>query len=218
MRFGINVGTRLQPSQRRRLRAAEGKCWSVSGRCRIVRIGAVFPAQHRAAAESAAFNAYLAFPPPVTPNPSFKRTASPPLNSNVSAHVLLRENGSMQLASSCFGNTRGFPASARSAVLSSSGTCGIAPAAGWQLALPLLEGSGAAPASKAPRPSVGGKPAKRPEEHRSGQFVLQAKATHSVVSRSAALVPSSVQKRTGWCSIQRANPSIKRTGSLSRFS
>ena len=37
----------------------------------------------RAAAESVAFNPYLALPPPVTPNPSFKRTASPPLNSNV---------------------------------------------------------------------------------------------------------------------------------------
>ena len=30
-----------------------------------------------------AFTPYLAFPPSVTPNPSFKRTASPPLNSNV---------------------------------------------------------------------------------------------------------------------------------------
>ena len=80
MRFGINVGTRLQPNQRRRLRADECKCWSVSGRCRIVKAAAVFPAQYRAAAESVAFNAYLAFPPSVTPNPSFKRTASPPLN------------------------------------------------------------------------------------------------------------------------------------------
>ena len=86
MRFGINLGTRLQPSQRRRLRAAEGKCWSVSGRCRIVEIGAVFSAQYRAAAESVAFNKNLACPPPVTPNPSFKRTASPPLNSNVRPH------------------------------------------------------------------------------------------------------------------------------------
>ena len=86
MRFGINVGTRLQPSQRRRLRAAEGKCWSVSGRCRIMEVGAIFPAQYRAAAESVAFKPYLAYPPSVTPNLSFKRTASPPLNSNVGRH------------------------------------------------------------------------------------------------------------------------------------
>ena len=86
MHFGINVGTRLQPNQRRRLRAAEGKCWSVSWRCRAVTVGAAFKLPYRAAAGSAAFKPYLAFPPSVTPNPSFKRTASPPLNSNVGRH------------------------------------------------------------------------------------------------------------------------------------
>ncbi len=158
-----------------------------------------------------AFRPYLAFPPSVTPNPSFKRTASPPLNSNVSAHVLLRENGPMQLASSCFGNTRGLPASARHVVLSSSGNYGISPAPGWLLALPLLNVSGAAPASQAPRPSVGGRSAKRPEDHRSRQFVTQAKAMHSVVLRSAALASSSVQGHTECQHSERANPSIKRT-------
>ena len=117
----------------------------------------------------------------------------------------------MQLASSCFANTRGLPASARTAVLSSSGTYGIAPAAGWQLALPLLEGFGAAPASEAPLPSVGGQSVKGPEEHGSRQFVPQAKAMHSVVLRSAALAPSSVQGHTEQQSGERANPSIKRT-------
>ena len=131
--------------------------------------------------------------------------------SNVSAHVLLRENGSMQHASSCFGNTRGFPASARPVVLSSSGIYGIAPAPGWQLALPLFEGSGAAPASKAPRPSIGRQSAKRPEEREPDQFVPLAKATHSVVLRSAALASSGVQGHTECPSGERANPSIKRT-------
>ena len=134
-----------------------------------------------------------------------------PLMSNVSAHVLLRENGSMQLASSCFGNTRSFPASARTAVLSSSGTYGITPAPGWQLALPLLEGFGSAPTSEAPRPSVGGQSAKRPKERASHQFVPQAKSMHSVVLRSAALASSSVQGHTECPSGERANPSIKRT-------
>ena len=48
-----------------------------------MQVGAAFKARRRAAAGSVAFNPYLAFPPSVTPNPSFKRTASPPLNSNV---------------------------------------------------------------------------------------------------------------------------------------
>ena len=158
-----------------------------------------------------AFKPHFAFSPAVTPNPSFKRTASPPLNSNVSAYVLLREIGSMQLASSCFGNTKGFPASAGTAVLSFSGTCGIAPAPGWQLALPLLEGFGSAPASEAPLPSVGGQSVKRSEDRGSRQLVPQAKAMHSVVLRPAALASSSVQGHTECPSGERANPSIKRT-------
>ena len=72
-------------SWRRRWRAAEGKCWSVSERYRSAKIGAVLLAPCRAAAESVAFKPHFAFSPAVTPNPSFKRTASPPLNSNVSA-------------------------------------------------------------------------------------------------------------------------------------
>ena len=64
-------------------RAVEGKCWSVCGRCRSAKVGAPLAAPCRAAAGAVAFKPYLAFPPPVTPNPSFKRTASPPLNSNV---------------------------------------------------------------------------------------------------------------------------------------
>ena len=63
MRFAINPGTRLQFSQRWRLRATEGKCWSVSGRCRSVKVGAAFKPPCRAAAESVAFKLYLAFPP-----------------------------------------------------------------------------------------------------------------------------------------------------------
>ena len=117
----------------------------------------------------------------------------------------------MQLASSCFGNTKGFPASAKTAVLSSSGAGGVAPAPGWQLALPLLESSGSSPAPEAPLPSVGGQSAKRPEEHRSWQFVPQANEMHSVVLRSAALASSSVQGHTERPSGERANPSIKRT-------
>ena len=67
----------------RRWRAGEGKCWSVCGRCRSAKVGALLAAPCRAAAGPVAFNPYFAFPPSVTPNPSFKRTASPPLNSNV---------------------------------------------------------------------------------------------------------------------------------------
>ena len=48
-----------------------------------MKVGAVFKLPYRAAAGSAAFKPYLAFSLSVTPNPSFKRTASPPLNSNV---------------------------------------------------------------------------------------------------------------------------------------
>ena len=74
----------FQLSQCRRWRAAEGKFYSVCGRCRSAKVGALLPAPCRAAAGSVAFKPYFAFPPAVTPNPSFKRTASPPLNSNVS--------------------------------------------------------------------------------------------------------------------------------------
>ena len=129
----------------------------------------------------------------------------------ISAHVLLRENGPMQLASSCFGNTRGLPASARQVVLASSGTYGSVPVSAKPLALPLLEGSGFAPAPEASRPSVGRQSVERPEEHGSRLLVPQAKAMHSVVLRSAALAPSSVQGHTECPSGERANPSIKRT-------
>ena len=67
-------------------RAVEGKCWSVCGRCRSAKVGALLAAPCRAAAVPVAFKPYFAFPPSVTPNPSFKRTASPPLNSNVGRH------------------------------------------------------------------------------------------------------------------------------------
>ena len=131
--------------------------------------------------------------------------------SNVSAHVLLRENGSMQHASLCFGSTKGFPASPRPAVLSPSGTYGSVPVSAKPLALPLLEGSASTPAPEAPHPSVGRQSAKRPEEYGSRQFVPQAKAMHSVVLGYAALASSSVQGHTECPSGERANPSIKRT-------
>ena len=86
-----NVCVRLKHGQRRRQGAAESKCWSVSGRCRIRTASAFFPELYHAAAGSVAFKPYLAFLPSVTPNPSFKRTASPPLNSNVGRH---KEHGS----------------------------------------------------------------------------------------------------------------------------
>ena len=70
----------------RRWRAVEGKCWSVCGRCRSAKVGALLASPCRAAAGPVAFKPYFAFPPSVTPNPSFKRTASPPLNSNVGRH------------------------------------------------------------------------------------------------------------------------------------
>ena len=117
----------------------------------------------------------------------------------------------MQLASSCFGRSKVLPASARQVVLSSSGIYGTVPAPAMPLALPLLERSGFAPASEAPRPSVGGQSAKRPEERGSGQLVPQASATHSVVLCSAALAPSGVQGHTEQLYGERANPSIKRT-------
>ena len=59
-----------------------------------------------------AFNPYLAFPPSVTPNPSFKRTASPPLNSNVRPRQCTRFATSLQ--ASCFDAHRA-PASERTA-------------------------------------------------------------------------------------------------------
>ena len=64
MRLAINPGTRPQFSQRRRLRAAKGKCWSVSGRCRSAEVGAAFKPPCRAAAGSVASKAYLACQPP----------------------------------------------------------------------------------------------------------------------------------------------------------
>ena len=54
MRLAINPGTHFQLGQRRRLRAAEGKCWSVGGRCRLVKVGAAFELPCRAAAEPVA--------------------------------------------------------------------------------------------------------------------------------------------------------------------
>ena len=131
--------------------------------------------------------------------------------SNVSAHVLLRGKGSMQLASSCFGHSRGLPASARQVVLSSSGTYGSVPVSAKPLAPPLLEGSGFAPAPEASRPSVGRQSVERPEEHGSRLLVPQARAMHSVVLRSATLASSGVQGHTEQLYGERANPSIKRT-------
>ena len=113
--------------------------------------------------------------------------------------------------SSRFGYNRALPASARLGVLSPSGTYGSFPASAKPLALPLLEGSGSAPASEAPLSSACSSQGELSEESSSGRFVCKARAIHSVVVRSATLVPSSVQEHTGWCSIQRANPSIKRT-------
>ena len=59
-------------------------------------VDAVFKLPYRAAAGPVAFKPCLASPPSVTPNPSFKRTASPPLNSNVGRH---KENVSESHAS-----------------------------------------------------------------------------------------------------------------------
>ena len=113
--------------------------------------------------------------------------------------------------SSRFGYNRALRASARPVVLSPSGTYGSFPASAKPLALPVLKGSRSAPASEAPLPSARASRAKRPEDSMSGRFGHQPRAIHSVVVRSAAPVPSGVQERTGLCSIQRANPSIKRT-------
>ena len=77
-------------------------------------VSAAFKPPYRAAAGSVAFKPYLAFPPSVTPNPSFKRTASPPLNSNVSA--LARECGNIiHQSAGCLG---GFVRAARPSAVS----------------------------------------------------------------------------------------------------
>ena len=117
----------------------------------------------------------------------------------------------MPNSSSRFGYNRVLLASATLGVLSPSANHCPSPASAKLLALLLLKGPDSIPASAAPLPSAPASQAKRSEDRMSGQFVRQARAIHSVVARSAALVPSSVQERTGWQSIQRANPSIKRT-------
>ena len=86
--FATTVRRPSKLSWCRRWRAVEGKCWSVCGRYRSAKVGALLAAPCRAAAGPVAFKPYFAFPPSVTPNPSFKRTASPPLNSNVRRHKI----------------------------------------------------------------------------------------------------------------------------------